>query len=141
MQITFDSLSGKLLLKFDYRRFLVESIKELPDRKYNPVDKSWLIGFKTLEELNIILAMLAGNSWHADQLNSIELEARKWVTDNKSNSASSNSSEYETIIVPDLNALARVLELDCLDGRITQDEYGRFMRIIQHLQIKDFVVR
>lgn len=133
--------TGKLKLEFTYHKFLVEAIKALADRKYDPSDHSWTIGFSTIEELNSILAVLASWNWPADQLNAIEIEAKAYYSAHGSSftNEASQIAEFEARTKPTLNKLGQFLEQSYLDGKISQIEYGEYMRLINHLQIKDFI--
>jgi hypothetical protein len=141
MKLTFDPTTGKLKLVFAYQRFLVEAVKDLRDRRYNPEEKTWTVGFQTVGELKAILALLAGQQWPADQLNLVEAEAIGWLSASvpSNDLIASQTAEFEAVVKPDLMKLAELLETLYLAGTINQAEYGRYIRIINHLSLKDFI--
>lgn len=44
-------IDGALVISFEYERSLVDNIKALPERKFNPPDKTWTVPIRLINEL------------------------------------------------------------------------------------------
>lgn len=130
---------GKLRLQFGYRRELVEAIKELPDRQYNPNEKTWLVGFDE-SNLQSILAMLAGNNWPADILNAAEAEAKEYLTKNPS-ATTLTENEFTQVVKPTLIMLGEIVLDAYVAGKINQKEQIEMLNLINHISLRDFITK
>jgi hypothetical protein len=128
---------GKLKLEFAYRKEMVEAIKELPERRYNPESKSWTIGFDE-SNLGSILAMLAGNRWPTELLDKIETEAKEYL---KTHQPEGDADEFETKIKPPLMKMADLVLEAYMEGKISNIEQVEMLALINHLSLKDFITK
>lgn len=136
MKIDLDPISGKLVLQFGYRRELVEAIKSLPDRRYNPENKSWSVGFDE-SSLGELLAILAGNNWPQDVLNKAEADCKEYLGQHPVQQLSER--EFLVKIKPPLILMGELVVSAYLDGKITQLQQSEMLNIINHLSLKDFI--
>lgn len=136
MKIELDPITGKLVLGFGYKKELVEAIKELADRKYSPEDKTWTVGFDE-SNLGEILAMLAGNNWPMDMLNTVEAECKQYLGQHQAEQMS--EGEFIKAIKPPIMRLGELVVKAYLDGLITQAEQAQMITILNHISLKDFI--
>ncbi len=129
MTIELDKTKGKLKLIFAYRKELVEAVKSLPDRAYNPNDKSWSVGF---DETNLseILALLAGCGWESRRLDEVEVQARAYLQQNVGKVA-----DFRSPIIK----LGELVIAAYIRGDITQGDQILMLSLLNHLSLKDFV--
>lgn len=135
MLIEFDPTIAKLKLAFGYKKELVDAIKELPDRQYNPNDKTWAIGFDS-SNLGAILAMLAGNNWPQDQLDKAETACKEYLA---TFGAETSEFEFSEAIKPPIIRLGELVVDAYVRGDITQAEQIGMLNILNHISIKDFI--
>lgn len=139
MKISLDKSKGKLVLAFSYKKELVEAIKELPDRQYNPNTKEWTVGFDN-SNLQTILAMLAGNNWPPEMLTQVETDAKLYLNEQKDNAPDTiTEKEFTQNIKPPIVKIGELVLAAYLEGKITQAEQNQMLEIINHLSIKDFI--
>ena len=138
MTIKLDPISGRLLLTFQYSKPMVDAIKDLPDRVYDPTMRQWSVGYTndTLKGIFDVLAhwfVLVDTSY----LNSLEAQCRALLVTEK------NSESLSVNLPPAIRSplmLAGVLIVEAYtSGRITQNEQSAILEIFNHLSIKDFV--
>lgn len=136
MTIELDATTGKLRLAFGYKKELVAAIKELSDRQYNPNTHEWTIGFDE-SNLGEILAILAGNNWPMDKLNSVEVECKAYLGQHQAEQMS--EGEFTKAIKPPLMKIGELILQAYTDGKITQAEQVTMISIINHISLKDFI--
>lgn len=139
MTLSFDQLTGKLKLGFAYRAQLVNSIKELADRSYNPETKQWLVGFANDKQLREIMAMLAGNYWPNDQLYAAESAAQAYLASIPTPTPSDPSDDLPEAIKTPLIRIGDLILAAYLAGSIDQTEQVTLLSLINHLSLKDFI--
>ena len=136
MKIELDQISGKLKLQFYYKKELVDAIKSLPDRMYNPEDKTWSIQVSDEKALNELLAILAGNNWPQATLNAIEVEYKSYLA---LHPPQMTESGFQTKIKPPLQLMGALVIEAYLANRITDIEQKQILDILNHLSLKDFI--
>lgn len=137
MKIELDPKSGKLRLEFAYRKEMVEAIKSLPDRHYNPNDKSWTVGFDKAG-LKEILGLLAGNNWPADLLDTVEQQATEFLK-SQPEKVGLTADQFTEKVKPVLMRMGELIVVAYVEGKIDQAEQGKMLDIINHLSLKDFI--
>ena len=144
MKIEF-SKSGKMILQFPYNKELVEAVKGLPDRRYNPEEKTWTIGYDA-QTLNEILALLAGNRWPADILNAAETKAKEYLSkrpipDPTAPATSEvTQSEFDDELHPLLLLMADLANEAYMAGRIDNAQSVKIIEMCNHLVLRDFIM-
>lgn len=138
MKIEVDQNTGKFKLAFGYKKELVEAIKGLPDRRYNPNTKEWTVGFDE-SNLGEIMAILAGNNWPNEMLNQAEKEAKEYLAKNPAESLTSN--EFEALVKPMLQLLGEIVIDAYKADKINQKEQAELIDIINHISLKDFITK
>lgn len=123
------------MLQFSYSKSLVDAVKSLPVRTYNPETNEWLVGFDR-GILPQIIALLRSNTWDPTQLDAIEAECIAYL-----DSKPQDEPVFDVIIKPTITQLASLVESCYLDGKINQQQQMEMIHLLNHLTIKDFIKR
>lgn len=137
MKITLDETSGRLNLSFGYNKDLVNAIKDLPIRSFDPDTKSWWIGFDE-SNLSDIIDLLARFNWPPDLLNDTEKQAKAYLASIPSPNRMPRI-QYEESVKPYLIQIGELIVSAYMDNRIDQAEQSAMLDIINHISLKDFV--
>src|ERR1700745_4044595 len=139
MSLSISLIDGKLKLSFPYQKDLIDEIKNLPDRKYNPTDHSWLVGFSNYS-LTSIIDLLAKYNWPADVLNSIEAECKTYLSSLPSGITNTpTKEEFETKIKPPIMLMAELVLAAYMRDEISNADQIEMINILTHLSLKDFI--
>ena len=136
--------SGKMILQFGYSKSLVEAIKELPDRRYNPEEKTWTVGYDQ-SNLGEIFAILAGNNWPQELLNPAEAKAREYLKARPAPElgapvAEVTQSEFDDELHPLLHLMSELANEAYLAGRIDNTKSVKIIEMCNHLVLRDFIM-
>jgi hypothetical protein len=131
MKITLDPHLARLNLQFNYNQRLIEAIKAMPDRSYDPASRTWSVGFDE-SNLEAILAMLSGFGWPQEAINEARREATEFLAKLPSavNPSSSQSIEQR---------LGQLIVDAYIDGKISQEEQGQMIELLNNFSLTGFV--
>lgn len=141
MKILLDPITGNISFQFHYNKDLVQAIKSLPERRYDPETKVWSFPANK-HSISEFISILKAFNCDPALISQTETECNNYLAEHSSEEildSSNTNQEFETKIKPTIMRLGELVLACYLEGKISNNEQVKMIDLINHISLKDFI--